>query len=150
MGNVGLCALGALQALGDLFQSICSHAWRILILRHRGTGLERMAPWTRVCMVVFAALLIALCTLLAPAEGRPEAAVQSVWFFLAVALILRIGRGGEVRMAGLAVLIAATEPIGLALRLVTELVALDQALSIWCVMTYAVFCMRTGGGYRGR
>lgn len=109
-----------------------------------------MDPPTRVRMVAFTALLIALCTFLAPAEGRPEAAVQSVGFFLAVALILRIGRGGEVRMAGFAVLIAATEPIGLVLRLVTELAALDQALSIWCVVSCAVFCMRTGGVFRRR
>lgn len=134
---------GPLQALGDVYQVVWRHAWRMMILRHQGEGFDRVKARTRVALVVLAGLTITLCTLFAPADDRPRAAFVSLFIYLMLTLLVSRGSGGGMRVTGLAILVVATEPLGLALRWVPGLEALDHALSLWFIVACSVLILRT-------
>lgn len=131
-----------LRAFGEVIQVVWRHAWRMMILRHRGEGLNWVTTRTRLALVVLGGLTATLCTFLAPADGRVRAAVVSLAMYAVVTFLVSRGPGGALRMTGLAALVAGTEPIGLALRWTPGLAALDQGLSFWFIVACSVFFFR--------
>lgn len=136
-------AMGPLQALGDVYQVVWRHAWRMMILRHQGEWLDSVKARTRVALVAVASLTITLCTLFAPADDRLRAAFVSLFIYLMLTLLVSRASGGGLRVTGLAILVVATEPLGLALRWIPGLEALDHVLSLWFVVACAVLFLRT-------
>lgn len=116
---------------------IAWHARQIMLFRSRGEGLRLVSSVHAALLLASAAGAAALCAAIAPGGSSQLGPVALGLLVLAMGFsLMPIGKPA---IAGLAVVVLATEPVALLLRYLPAGSLLDAVFSAWVVAAIAVF-----------
>ncbi|HHM8127007.1 TPA: hypothetical protein ACRMWJ_005767 [Pseudomonas aeruginosa] len=131
----GHAVLAALRA-------VASHAWLILLIRHRGEGLQRVKGPVLLVLVMVSAVMLMASTYYAPGDGRSQQAVKAVLFYLGFLSALGVVGARTPVVAGYAILTLVTEPICLIVRYLPGGSVADSFLTFWTTLAAFMLYIR--------